>query len=165
MVRTRGAHCYRPKVQFSTPERDGAGTSKAAAGHSPAQVTETPPALAPATTMIQGPAPATISEEAQASEPPSRRYQTRVGPRPPSPVHPRPCWRAPPSKRGGHLARVSLRGLSPSRRLLQLIRVRRPSYPHIRGSRVQCSAAIQFQGTSIFVPETSMESHTTIYRH
>ena len=49
--------------------------------------------------MIQGPAPASISEEAQASEPSSRRYQTRVGPQPPSPVHPRPRRRAPPSKR------------------------------------------------------------------
>ena len=53
--------------------------------------------------MIQGPAPASILEEAQASEPPSRRYQTRVGPRPPSPVHPRPPRRALPSK----LARTS----------------------------------------------------------
>ena len=48
--------------------------------------------------MIQGPAPVSISEEAQASEPPSRRYQTRVGPRTPSHVHPRPPQRAPPSK-------------------------------------------------------------------
>ena len=86
-------------VQFSTPEREGAGTSKAAAAHSPARVTETPPALTPAISMIQGPAVASISEEAQASEPPSKRYQTRVGPRPPSPVHPRPPQRAPPSKR------------------------------------------------------------------
>ena len=31
--------------------------------------------------------------------PPSRRYHTRVGPFPPSPPHPRPSWRAPPSKR------------------------------------------------------------------
>ena len=99
MVRTRGAHRYRPKVQFSTPERDGAGTSKAAAGHSLAQVTETPPTLAPATAMIQGPTPASFSEEAQASEPPSRRYQTRVGPWPPSYVYPRPRRRALPSKR------------------------------------------------------------------
>ena len=98
MVRTCGAHRYRPRVQFSTPKREGVGTSRAAAAHSPDQITETPPALAPTTAMIQGPAPASISEEAQASEPPSRRYQTRVGPRPPSPVHLRPRLRAPPSK-------------------------------------------------------------------
>ena len=103
MVRTRGAHRYRPRVQFSTLERDGAGTSRAAAGHSPAQGIEMPLALTPATAMMHGPVPAAISEEAQASEPPSRRYQTRVGPRPPSPVHPRPSQRAPPSK----LARTS----------------------------------------------------------
>ena len=79
MVRTRGGHHYRPRVQFSTPERDSAGTSRAADAHSLDQVAETPPALAPAS----------ISEEAQAFEPPSRRYQTRVGPRAPSQVHPR----------------------------------------------------------------------------
>ena len=89
MVRTRGGHRHRPKVWFSTPERDGSGTSRAADAHSSDQVTEAPPALAPAS----------MSEEAQASEPPSRRYQTRVGPRAPSPVHPRPRRRAPPSKR------------------------------------------------------------------
>ena len=99
MVRTRGAHRYRPRVQFSTPKIEGADTSRVAAAHSPTHVTETPPALAPTTAMIQGLAPASISEEAQASKPPSRRYQTRVGPRPPSPVHPRPPRRAPPSKR------------------------------------------------------------------
>ena len=47
---------------FSTPEGDGAGTSKAADAHSPDQAAETPPTLAPAA----------ISEEAQASELPSR---------------------------------------------------------------------------------------------
>ena len=88
MVRTRGGHRYRPRVQFSTPERDGTGISRAAVDHSPDQVAETPPALAPAS----------MSEEAQASEPPHRRYQTRVGPRAPSLVHPRPRRRAPPSK-------------------------------------------------------------------
>ena len=89
MVRTLGAHRYRPKVQFSTLERDSAGTSRAAAAHSPDQGTETPPALALTS----------ISKEAQASEPPSRRYQTQVGPRAPSFEHPRPRRRAPPSKR------------------------------------------------------------------
>ena len=89
MVRTRGAHRYRPRVQFSTPKRDGAGTSRAIAAHSLDQVTKTPPALAPSF----------VSKEAQASEPPSRRYQTWVGPRAPSPLHPTPRRRAPPSKR------------------------------------------------------------------
>ena len=89
MVRTRGGHRYRPRVRFSTPERDGSDTTKAADAHSSDQVAETPPALSPAS----------MSEEAQASEPPPRRYQTRVGPRAPSPVHSRPHRRAPPSKR------------------------------------------------------------------
>ena len=89
MVHTSGGHRYRPRVRFSTLERDGAGTSRAADAHSSDQVAETPPALAPPS----------ISEEAQASEPPSRRYQTRVGPWAPSPEHPRPRRRASPSKR------------------------------------------------------------------
>ena len=98
MLRTRGAHHYMVRVQYSTPEREGTGTSRATAAHFPAQVTETPPAFAPATAIMQGPASVYISEEAQAFEPPSKRYQTRVGPRPPPPMHPRPPQRAPPSK-------------------------------------------------------------------
>ena len=89
MVRTHGAHRYWPRVEFSTPERDGAGISRVAAAHSLDQGTETPPTLDPTS----------ISEEAQASEPPSRRYQTRVEPRTPSPEHLRPSRRALPSKR------------------------------------------------------------------
>ena len=88
MVRTRGGHRYRPRVRFSTLERDGAGTSKATEAHSPDQAVESPPTLALAA----------IPEEPQASEPPSRRYQTRVGHQAPSLVHPRPRKRAPPSK-------------------------------------------------------------------
>ena len=90
MVLTRGGHRYRPKVRFSTPERDDAGISKAVEAHSPDQDARTPPTLSPA---------AAISEEVQVFEPPSRRYQTRVGPRAPSLVHPRQRRRAPPSKR------------------------------------------------------------------
>ena len=89
MVHTHGGHRYRPRVRFSIAERDSAGTSRAADAHSPNQAAETPPTLAPAA----------ISEEAQTFERPSRRYHTRVGPRAPSPMHPRPCRRAPPSKR------------------------------------------------------------------
>ena len=52
-----------------------------------------------ATAIISNPASADIPKEPQGAEPPSRRYNTRVGPRPPSPVHPRPRLRASPSKR------------------------------------------------------------------
>ena len=76
MVRTRGGHCYRPRVRFSAPEMEDAGTSRAADAHSQDLFVDAQPALAPAA----------IAEEPQASEPPSRRYQTRVGPRAPSPV-------------------------------------------------------------------------------
>ena len=89
MVRTRGGHRYRPRVRFNTPERGDAGTSRAVDAHSPDLSAETQPALA----LVA------ILEEPQASEPPSRRYQTRVGPRAPSPIHQRRRRRAPPSKR------------------------------------------------------------------
>ena len=89
MVRTRGGYRYRPRVRFSTLERDEAGTSRPADSHSLDLPVETQPALAPAA----------IPEEPQASEPSSRRYQTRVGPRAPSPVPQRRRRRALPSKR------------------------------------------------------------------
>ena len=89
MVRTRGSHYYRPKVRFSTLDREDAGTFRAAGAHSPDLPAETQPSLAPTA----------IPEEPQAFEPPARRYQTRVGPRAPSPVPQRRRRRAPPSKR------------------------------------------------------------------
>ena len=89
MVRTRGGHRYRPRVWFSTPERDDAGSSRAVDAHSPKQAAQTPTTLPPAAT----------SEEVHAPEPPFRQYQTRVGPRAPSPKLQRPRRRASPSKR------------------------------------------------------------------
>ena len=103
MVNTHGRHQFRPRVQTRTLTRDGTGTSRAAAYHSPAQGAKTPPALSPATAMMQSPASADIPEEPQGAEPPSRQYNTWVGPRPPSPPPPPPSpmhpRRAPPSKR------------------------------------------------------------------
>ena len=107
MVRTRGGQRFRLRVQTGTPARDGAGTFRAAACHSPAQGSEASPAFPPVTTMMQSPASANIPKESQGDEPLSRRYHTRVGPAPPppppplspSPVYPRPPLRAPPSKR------------------------------------------------------------------
>ena len=75
------------------------GTSRAATDHFPSQGAESPPALSPVTAMMQSPASVNILEEPQGAEPPSRRYNTRVGPRTPSLVHQRPPRRAPPSKR------------------------------------------------------------------
>ena len=85
MVRTRGGHRYRPRVRFSTPEMEDANTSRAADAHSPNLPAVTQPVLAPAA----------IPEEPQAF----RRYQTRIGPRAPSPVPERRRRRARPSKR------------------------------------------------------------------
>ena len=99
MVHTRGGHRFRPRVQTRAPASDGASTLGAAACHSLAQDTKAPPVLTPDATVMQSPASAVIPKEAQGSEPPFRRYHTRMGPRLPSPVHPQPPRRAPPSKR------------------------------------------------------------------
>ena len=85
MVRTRGGSCYRPRVRFSTPYMEEPGTSAAVGVHSLGLHTDTQPAVAPAT----------APEEPQGF----RRYQTRVGPRAPSPVPQRRRRRARPSKR------------------------------------------------------------------
>ena len=63
MVRTRGGQRFRPRGQTRTPARDGAGTSKASAGQSPAQGAEAPPALSPIIAMMESPASADIPEE------------------------------------------------------------------------------------------------------
>ena len=89
MVRTRGGSRLRPRVRFSTPERET-------------------PAPAPVPAPVPSPVPEAVSEEPQGF----RRYQTRIGPRAPSPVPQRTVRRARPSKR----ARTSGPGESSSSR-------------------------------------------------
>ena len=74
MVRTRAKSRLRPRVRFSTPERE---------------------APAPVPALVQSLVPEVVSEEPQGF----RRYQTRMGPRAPSPVPQRRSRRARPSKR------------------------------------------------------------------
>ena len=87
MVRTRGRSRLRPRVRFSTPERE---------------------APAPVPAPVPSPVPEAVPEEPQGF----RRYQTRMGPRAPSPMPQRRVRRARPSKR----ARTSGRGESSSTR-------------------------------------------------
>ena len=74
MVRTRGGSRHRPRVRFSTPERE---------------------AQAPVSAPVTSPVPEAVPEEPQGF----RRYQTRMGPRAPSSVPQRRVRRARPSKR------------------------------------------------------------------
>ena len=91
MLRTRGgSRRLRPRVRFSTPERE--------------EQTSVPTVPAPA----PEPVPEAVPEEPQGF----RRYQTRMGPRAPSPVPQRRSRRARPSKR----ARTSGPGESSSSR-------------------------------------------------
>ena len=76
MVRTRGGSRLRPRVRFSTPKREA-------------------PAPAPVPALVPSPVPEVVPEEPQGF----RRYQTRMGPRAPSPVPQHRSRRARPSKR------------------------------------------------------------------
>ena len=78
MVRTRGGSHLRPRVRFSTPERE-----------------EQAPVPAPILDPVPAPVPEAVLEEPQGF----RRYQTRMGPRAPSLVPQRRSRRARPSKR------------------------------------------------------------------
>ena len=87
MVCTRGGSRLRPWVRFSTPKHE---------------------APAPVPALVPSPVPEAVPEEPQGF----RQYQTRMGPRAPSPVPQRRAWRARPSKR----ARTSGLGESSSSR-------------------------------------------------
>ena len=87
MVRTRGGSRVRPRVRFSTPEREAA---------------------APVPAPVPSPVPEAVPDEPLGF----RRYQTRMGPQAPSPVPQRRARRARPSKR----ARTSGPGESSSSR-------------------------------------------------
>ena len=69
MAKTRGGHSYKPCVR--------------------------PSSLPPIATLA---APTTAAAAPTLAAPVPRRYETRVGPTPPSPPHPRPSKRPPPPK-------------------------------------------------------------------
>ena len=113
MAKTSGGHSHKPRVRTSSlPPADGSNL-----GPYPAAAAVTPPATA-APAASQGTptvAAAAVAATSHAPVPAAlapRRYDTRVGPTPPSSPHSRPTWRAPPSKR----ARTSSLGESSSSR-------------------------------------------------
>ena len=77
MVRTRGGSRLRPRVRFSTLEKE-----------------EQAPVPSPVPALVSEPVPEVVPEEPQGF----RRYQTRMGPWAPSPVPQRRSRRARPSK-------------------------------------------------------------------
>ena len=147
MVRTRGGHRSWPRGQTSTPVRDGASTSRDAPGHSPDQDTEAPSVLTPNAAMMQSPASAAIPEESQGAEPPSRQYHTRVGPRPPSLVHPRPPRRPPSSKRAWTFGPGESLGSRPEPSPPPAAQSSSPQFPQLRESGVRCLAVIRYLRT------------------
>ena len=116
MVRTRGGSRVRPRVRFSTPEREAAAPVPEREAATPlpdpevavpAPVSE-PEATAPVPAPEPSPVPGAVPDKPLGF----RRYQTRVGPWAPSPVPQRRVRRARPSKR----ARTSGPGESSSSR-------------------------------------------------
>ena len=154
MVHTRGGHRYKPRVKFSTLEIEDAGTSKAADAYYQDLSIDAQPALAPAA----------IPEEPQASKPPFRRYQTRMGPRAPSPVPQRRRRRAQPSKRSWTSGPGESSRSRPEPSPPPVDEVHRPGYHWPRGSGAPCSLVIRFRGTWICMPGTFIGSYITIYQ-
>ena len=115
MVRTRGGSRLRPRVRFSTPERE---------------------APAPVPAPVPSPVLEAVPEEPQGF----RRYQTRMGPRAPSPVPQRRVRRARPSKR----ARTSGPGESSSTRPPAI-----SSYFSCRGDFITSAVACLEDSTAI----------------
>ena len=93
MVRTQGGSRVRPRVRFSTPEREAAAPA---------------PIPAPVPAPVPSPVPEAVPDEPLGF----RRYHTRMGPWAPSPVPHRRVRRARPSK----WARTSDPGRSSSSR-------------------------------------------------
>ena len=113
MVKMSRGHSFRPRVHRSSPPPAGGsnlGSAVVAAAPPPTTasvvVVVHPPAIAAVAlaTAQGGPVvgsaeTAAVSHASVVAAPALRKYHTRVGPIPPSPPHPRPSWRAPPSKR------------------------------------------------------------------
>ena len=108
MVKTRGAHTYRPRVDQG-PSPPAAGPSPAAAD--PSSASTDPFSAAGPSVVAVGAGPSAPAERSTAAPaagdaegsssvaPAQRRYHTWVGPTPPTPSHPRPARRAPLAKR------------------------------------------------------------------
>ena len=111
MVRTRGGSRVRPRVRFSTPEREAAAPVPAPVPE-PEVVAPVPVPEPEAAAPVSAPEPSPVPEAVPDAPLGFRRYQTRVGPRAPSPVPQRRVRRARPSKR----ARTSGPGESSSSR-------------------------------------------------
>ena len=146
MVRTRGGSRLRPRVRFSTPERE-----------------EQALAPAPVPAPVPSPVPEAVPEEPQGFQ----RYQTRMGPRAPSPVPERRLGGPGPPSGPAHQARVSHPhpGLShrqphPQRRLhLHL------SCHLLPGLGGRCSSGTPSRGMYGSTAESSIRSRTTMSLH
>ena len=138
MVRTRGGSCLRPRVRFSTPERE-----------------EQAP--------VPAPVPEAVSEEPQGF----RRYQTRMGPWAPSPMPQRRSRRARPSKRARTSGPgESSSSRPPQSPLYQLQRRHhRLSCRLLPGLGGRCSSRTPSRGMYGSTAESSIRSHTTMSRH
>ena len=146
MVRTRGGSRLRPRVRFSTPERE-----------------EQAPVPTPVPTPVPSPVPEAVPEEPQGF----RRYQTRMGPRAPSPVPERRSRRARPSKWARTSAQASHPppGISHLQSLQLQRRHRHLSCRLLLGSGGRCSSGTPSRGMYGSTVESSIRSRTTMSLH
>ena len=146
MVHTRGGSRLRPRVRFSTPERE-----------EQAQVPAPVPAPVPSSV------PEAVPEEPQGF----RRYQTRMGPRAPSQVPQRRSRRPGPPSGPAHQGRVSHPHPGPSHRQSHQLQRRHRHLscrPLLRfGGR--CSSGTPSRGMYGSTAEGSIMSRTTMSRH
>ena len=141
MVRTRGGHDFRPRVcPSSSPLTTGLS-------------------FPPTATAAASPAPDPVP-----IAPTPHRHDTRVGPTPPSPSHPRPSRRAPPLTRAreSHLVR------GPKSLIHHLFRGQLMTSPHIclllLLSDVPSSITAPLQAIQIAVPRKCTTRHIMIFQ-
>ena len=100
MVKTRGGHIHRPRVQTSSPiPADGSNPGPHPTAPTAAPLATTAPAASQVTPVVAAAVAVAASYAPVPAAPAPRKYDTRVGPTPPSPPHPRLTRRALPSKR------------------------------------------------------------------
>ena len=139
MVRTRGGSRVRPRVRFSTPERETA---------------------APVPAPVPSPVPEAVPDEPLGF----RRYQTRMGPWAPSLVPRRRARRARPSKGPALRAQASHHLLGPHHQSQHLLR-RHPhlSYHQPHGSGGPFSLDTPFRGMQSYVADHSSRSRSMTF--
>ena len=156
MAKIRGGHSFKPRVQpFSSPLADAIAAPGSVVAPTAGQ--STPPAAADVASHALVPA-----------APAPRRYDTRVGPTPPSPPHLWPSRRAPLQRGPGLRASASHPVRGPRSPIPHLFRDQLMTYPQIYLllllSDVPSFIAAPLQAIQIAVPRKCTTKHIMIFQ-